>query len=63
MQELDKQNNEGIPEIQPYEAPAIVFETTISTRAGSPIIESDAPQPPDQENGIDLFPTDQAWQN
>ena len=41
-----------------YEAPAIIFETTISTRAGSPVVESDAPQPPGQDNTIDLFPTD-----
>jgi len=41
-----------------YESPAIVYETIISTRAGSPVIEGDAPQPPVQDNAIDLFPAD-----
>ncbi|MFK7801842.1 MAG: hypothetical protein AB8G95_09440 [Anaerolineae bacterium] len=45
-------------DLNAYEAPAIIFESIISTRAGSPIIESDAPQPPAQDNSIDLFPTD-----
>ena len=39
-----------------YESPAIVYESIISTRAGSPIIEGDAPQPPAQQDAIDLFP-------
>ena len=58
MQEIEKRNNEGKIDAKSYEAPAIVFETTISTRAGSPIIESDSPQPPELDKGIDLFPTD-----
>lgn len=58
MQEIEKQNPAGIIDSPLYEAPAIVFETKISTRAGSPIIESDAPQPPEDDKGIDLFPTD-----
>ena len=41
-----------------YEPPAIVYETTISTRAGSPVVEGDAPQPPAQEDAVDLFPSD-----
>ena len=58
MQEKDKRTDESIIDIKSYEAPAIIFETTISTRAGSPIIESDAPQPPKSKDGVDLFPTD-----
>ena len=49
---------EDISQLKKYEAPAIIFESIISSRAGSPVIESDAPQPPAQENSIDLFPTD-----
>ena len=41
-----------------YAPPAIIYETTISTRAGSPIIEGDAPQPPAQEDSVELFPSD-----
>ena len=41
-----------------YAPPAIVYETVISTRAGSPIIEGDAPQPPAQEDSVELFPSD-----
>lgn len=41
-----------------YAPPAIVYETIISTRAGSPIIEGDAPQPPQQEDSVELFPSD-----
>ena len=55
--------NENLNETAPqpeneYAPPAIVYETVISTRAGSPIIEGDAPQPPTQEDSIDLFPSD-----
>ena len=56
MNELASQNTSFRDD--QYEAPAIVYETIISTRAGSPIIEGDAPQPPSQEESIDLFPSD-----
>lgn len=61
MQESKKEPNKNITDLQQlqqYESPAIIFEGNISTRAGSPIVEPDAPQPPDTESGIDLFPTD-----
>ncbi|MFK7805812.1 MAG: hypothetical protein AB8G95_29550 [Anaerolineae bacterium] len=51
--ETNSTSNENL-----YEAPAIVYETIISTRAGSPVIEGDAPQPPVQNDSIDLFPAD-----
>ncbi|MEM7802825.1 MAG: hypothetical protein AAF633_26785 [Chloroflexota bacterium] len=39
-----------------YEAPAIVYETQITSRAGSPI--PGAPVPPEQKEEIKLFPDD-----
>ena len=58
MQKIDTPDKKSTLNTEPYEPPAIVLETTISTRAGSPVVEGDAPQPPGQENAIDLFPTD-----
>lgn len=57
MQETEKQtpNHADAPV---YEAPAIIFETLISTRAGSPATGSDVPKPPDQEDSLNLFPAD-----
>lgn len=50
--------NEIAPSENQYDPPAIVYETVISTRAGSPVIEGDAPLPPDQGESIELFPSD-----
>ncbi|MEM9775852.1 MAG: hypothetical protein AAF902_14850 [Chloroflexota bacterium] len=58
MQDIEVNSTESKDEKRGYEPPAIIFESTISTRAGSPVIESDAPQPPDQDGGTDLFPDD-----
>lgn len=41
----------------PYEAPKIIYDDVISTRAGSPIVESDV-NPPADGNAIELFPSD-----
>lgn len=51
--------NENEKQIQDgYEPPKIVFESVISTRAGSPIIGGDALIPPSQDESVDLFPSE-----
>ena len=45
-------------EEKPYDPPRIIYEDTISTRAGSPIVGGDTLSPPEQEEAIELFPSD-----
>jgi len=58
MRKNDIKDCEQAADFNRYDAPAFVFECVFSSRAGSPVVESDSPQPPVQENKIDLFPTD-----
>ena len=51
-----KESAKPTQEKRDYEKPTIVYESVISTRAGSPIIGGDAPAPPEGNKSIDLFP-------
>ena len=50
-------DNEKLAQVG-YEPPKIIFESIISTRAGSPIIGDDALVPPSQDEPIELFPSE-----
>lgn len=52
----EKPTDRSVQEQVEYEAPAIVYETQITSRAGSPI--PGAPTAPDQKQEINLFPED-----
>ena len=54
----DSPSNPKNPENEFYEPPEIIYESVISTRAGSPIIGGDTLQPPEEQNAIELFPSD-----
>ncbi len=54
----DSPSNPKTPENELYEPPEIIYESVISTRAGSPIIGGDTLQPPAEQNAIELFPSD-----
>lgn len=51
-----KESTKPTTETRDYEKPKIIYESVISTRAGSPIIGGDAPAPPEGNESIDLFP-------
>lgn len=57
MQEEKETQNDSSAQEELYIPPSIIFESVISTRAGSPIV-SGSPVPPADREAINLFPDD-----
>ena len=57
MRNLQENQKSSKSEDNGYEKPAIIYDSVITTRAGSPILD-ESPTPPDERPVIDLFPSD-----